>query len=701
MAKMIDKEPKYEGEKKVWHAFYKNLPSDWVVYNTRSINGKEYDFCVISPNMGLFIVEVKGWNPDGILNVIDSNTIFLAGEEDAEDSPRGQARGYRFDLHKKIQRELGMSPLVMSFVCYPCISEVEYFAKGLNVVSESNETIFNEDLSEALKLYQKFNERYTIDKGAKHDELDAKSLALIRHHFEPNYDLKEEQQLLNPGYSRLRIFKDDFYDENAVEIAEEYFSGIKEIVFVSSRDAMLRIVKELETRFIERKIRPDKKDLVIDKWSAEKTTIEDGYSIFNCEIEVVSDLSTYVEDDLLIEEGVLSEKEEEILRKLSDKTDFNYQQYEIEHAPTDRNILIMAGAGTGKTYSMVSRVAYLCNKTADAVVDITGEIAMITFTKDAADNMKIRLKKMFMNYFILTSNEKYMHLIEEMNQIQISTIHKFAISLLQKDCMRMGLGYDSQITSETYNRQQLYHQYLNEYLLEKDEENPDFVRQLTMPIYKLEELLISFCGKLYDRSVDIRALMYLVQIYHDYFEEQDADLYGSKKVHVPEPELYMIFTGERASRPEIISLSKEFFGGKECAVEVKVKVLCGGKGNDIISQYVAFTKVYNEQVKKYKRSQKAVTETIRICKDRDVLREFLAGREKEVISIMMALFDEEKIMRTHIASEKKAASKETARKAAEKMLRDRKITVDEITEYFSELSAEDIQEIEKGLLQTV
>ena len=697
MAKMIDKEPKYEGEKKVWHAFYKNLPSDWVVYNTRSINGKEYDFCVISPNMGIFIVEVKGWNPDGILNVIDSNTIFLAGEEDAEDSPRGQARGYRFDLHKKIQRELGMSPLVMSFVCYPCISEVEYFAKGLNVVSESNETIFNEDLSEALKLYQKFNERYTIDKGAKHDELDAKSLALIRHHFEPNYDLKEEQQLLNPGYSRLRIFKDDFYDENAVEIAEEYFSGIKEIVFVSSRDAMLRIVKELETRFIERKIRPDKKDLVIDKWSAEKTTIEDGYSIFNCEIEVVSDLSTYVEDDLLIEEGVLSEKEEEILRKLSDKTDFNYQQYEIEHAPTDRNILIMAGAGTGKTYSMVSRVAYLCNKTADAVVDITGEIAMITFTKDAADNMKIRLKKMFMNYFILTSNEKYMHLIEEMNQIQISTIHKFAISLLQKDCMRMGLGYDSQITSETYNRQQLYHQYLNEYLLEKDEENPDFVRQLTMPIYKLEELLISFCGKLYDRSVDIRALMYLVQIYHDYFEEQDADLYGSKKVHVPEPELYMIFTGERASRPETISLSKEFFGGKECAIEVKVKVLYGDKGNDIISQYVAFTKVYNEQVKQYGRSREAVTETIRICKDRDVLRKFLAGREKEVISIMMALFDEEKIMRTHIASEKK----ETARKAAEKMLRLGKLSAEEIAGCFTELSVEDIQEIEKGLLQTV
>ncbi len=114
MAKMIDKEPKYEGEKIVWHSFSKNLPSDWVVYNTRSINGREFDFCVIEPNIGIFIIEVKGWYPDSILTVIDSNTIFLTGKENPEDSPRGQARGYRFDLREKIQKELGMNPLVMS-----------------------------------------------------------------------------------------------------------------------------------------------------------------------------------------------------------------------------------------------------------------------------------------------------------------------------------------------------------------------------------------------------------------------------------------------------------------------------------------------------------------------------------------------------------------------------------------------------------
>ena len=49
----------------------------------------------------------------------------------------------------------------------------------------------------------------------------------------------------------------------------------------------------------------------------------------------------------------------------------------------------------------------------------------------------------------------------------------------------------------------------------------------------------------------------------------------------------------------------------KCAIEVKVKVVYGGKENDIISQYVDFTKVYNEQVKLHGRSREAVTETIR------------------------------------------------------------------------------------------
>lgn len=64
---------------------------------------------------------------------------------------------------------------------------------------------------------------------------------------------------------------------------------------------------------------------------------------------------------------------------------------------------------------------------------------------------------------------------------------------------------------------------------------------------------------------------------------------------------------------------------------------------DIIGQYIIFCKVYREQRKCYSNTREAVTETIRICKDRNVLKEYLESREKEVVDIMMTLFDDEQI----------------------------------------------------------
>ncbi len=61
-------------------------------------------------------------------------------------------------------------------------------------------------------------------------------------------------------------------------------------------------------------------------------------------------------------------------------------------------------------------------------------------------------------------------------------------------------------------------------------------------------------------------------------------------------------------------------------------------------------------------TKQAVTETIRICKDRNVLREYLLDREKEVVTIMMSLFDEEQIMKSFINSERYEETKENARR---------------------------------------
>ena len=157
-------------------------------------------------------------------------------------------------------------------------------------------------------------------------------------------------------------------------------------------------------------------------------------------------------------------------------------------------------------------------------------------------------------------------------------------------------------------------------------------------------------------NIVVRGLMYLAQTYQEHIEKSGQNVYGSKRVKLPKPELYVIFTGERKSKPEYLYLSNEFFDGEESAIEVKVKMIYDGKEGDIINQYLTFTKIYNEQVKLYGRTREAVLETIRICKDKNVLREYLENREQEVVNIMMTLFNDEYILKTYLESEKREAS---------------------------------------------
>ncbi len=200
-------------------------------------------------------------------------------------------------------------------------------------------------------------------------------------------------------------------------------------------------------------------------------------------------------------------------------------------------------------------------------------------------------------------------------------------------------------------------------------------------------------------NVIIRMFIYLAQTYHEYFKGNCTNLYGSKKAVMPEPELYVVYTGDRKKRQEYISLSEEYFGGKNTNIELKAKVIYGGKGNDILEQYIKFTKVYNGQVKEHGRTKKAVIETIRICKNENLLKEYLESREKEVVGIMMALFDQEEVFDTYVKSERKEAARETAKKMAIELLKTGKCSINDIRGIAPQLDEEDIIEIEQEFTQ--
>ena len=193
-------------------------------------------------------------------------------------------------------------------------------------------------------------------------------------------------------------------------------------------------------------------------------------------------------------------------------------------------------------------------------------------------------------------------------------------------------------------------------------------------------------------NIIIRALMYLVQTYHDYFERTKQNLYKSKKVQMPKPELYVIYTGDRKSKPSEVSLSEEFFGGGDCCIDVKVKMIYDGKEGDIINQYVVFTNVCSEQIAIYGRTKKAILEAIRICKDRNVLKEYLESKEKEVVDIMMVLYDEQEVMRSYVESEVYEARHDEKIETAKRLLQMKKLSYEEVAAG-SGLTVEEVEEI--------
>ncbi len=140
---------------------------------------------------------------------------------------------------------------------------------------------------------------------------------------------------------------------------------------------------------------------------------------------------------------------------------------------------------------------------------------------------------------------------------------------------------------------------------------------------------------------------------------------------MPKPELYVIFTGNKGRKPDTISLSQEFFDGADIDIEIKAKVIYESDNNNIINKYIVFCKVFNDQIKEHGMTKQAITETIRICKDRNILKQYLNSKEVELVTIMTSLFDDEQIMRTYA----KDMARETTKRNAITMLKKGRISV--------------------------
>ncbi len=505
MAKMIDLKPSFHGEAKVWEKINEYLPVDVIAYNNREINGREFDYCLFLEGMGALIIEVKGW----IANKIDVqgvDNIVIEGYDQPQRSPKKQARAYRFALLNRIVEKHNVSPLVFDMVCYPFITREDYLNTHLDIVSEEQFTIFKEDLESKDALINKINQGYNAVKSIPHAEMSHELVVKLRQDWEPDFaNSVPATEIKVTPYSILSVYPSALSEEIKHTIVAEYFSGTKRVVFTSNMDDYNALITLFNKSFESHNIQPKKSTLTLGYKNGLKVEEKTTRS-FNLEIYCVDNLSDITPNVVNIEEGCTNSDSEQVLKKLSQASIFNMQQFEVEHSPAESNTLVEAGAGTGKTFSMVSRIAFLCNKKLGAVSNIADEIAMITFTNDAANNMKVRLKQMFVNYFILTSKPKYLKFVEDTDRAHISTIHSFTLDILRNEVLYTGLGTNFRISSNEYLRGKIYDELLSDFLAEMELQNPNFINEIPVPIYDLKKKIIAIADRLLAKSINLKLI---------------------------------------------------------------------------------------------------------------------------------------------------------------------------------------------------
>ena len=165
-------------------------------------------------------------------------------------------------------------------------------------------------------------------------------------------------------------------------------------------------------------------------------------------------------------------------------------------------------------------------------------------------------------------------------------------------------------------------------------------------------------------NIVVRLLMYLAETYRRYIDQNELDEYSTTKLELPRPEFYMVYTGDRREHPDAISFRKDIPGMENSPVDLEVKVIYDSAEGDILNQYIVFSKVFTEQYKLYGKSQKTIDETFRICRDRNVLQEYL--NHEEVAAVMYKFMDQETALKKALRTERKAGRQEGTRQQLEK-----------------------------------
>lgn len=172
-----------------------------------------------------------------------------------------------------------------------------------------------------------------------------------------------------------------------------------------------------------------------------------------------------------------------VLDIADDNGGINVCQYEVVHSSPDEDIVIQAGAGTGKTETMSERIMYLLSTS--VLVEERGveqypyglrldDIVLVTFTREAAAQMRERLARV-LNRRRRLSPRCALAAVPWLTQLastQITTIHQYARLVTQQSASSLGFDPNLSVSSQTLELRRIMNRALSPHLTALLEEFP-------------------------------------------------------------------------------------------------------------------------------------------------------------------------------------------------------------------------------------
>lgn len=533
MAKFIgsDLQSDNRGEDYLIKKLMEYFDDSFVIYRNRPIFGAQFDVCLLAPKIGVIIFEVKAWKPETIKEIRNGDSIIIKTvnsdtkeEGEASENPTLQARGYVYKMRSKIRQKLGKTPLVYDMVCFPNLSKKDFDCKGIEVVCEYESAILKEDLESKSAFYHKMNLGIKNLKGALSHcaEFSSELMYRVRQIFETDLNigdisventdiLKDTESLIKLSYSLFAyIPHSEMNDEVKDVLIKAYSAGTKLYVITEDQSDLAMIAEFIRHVIAEKGLVDDGLNLKINFSGKEgKTRAFNGttFQVFNCVVYAITPLNAG-ESYFEIKDGRnITENQLNIMKKIDRVCNFNLEQYRIEHADPTKNIIVKAGAGTGKTFTMISRIAYICHIQNCAMKEMAKRIVMLTFTDDAANQMEDKIKQHFNNYYLLTGDGDCLAFINQIEGMQISTIHSYAKRIIAALGLELGYGIDVSVTSGDYKVKQIIADLVDKYISQKQIEYKDsFVKKLGMPVYLINKSILNILTRLHNQSIDVSRL---------------------------------------------------------------------------------------------------------------------------------------------------------------------------------------------------